>query len=180
MFDINNHRNMIRKIAHQKHKQCPAVEWEDLEGRGIVLFYEALGRYDAARGKFSSFLYLVLQHEMLAEELPRSYDRDFVPTQPKGWRWVMSKTEGIDEEVGAVEGGVDPVAILEFYDVLHHLSPEAREIAAMVIAAPEDVMDGARGCRKHMVGNLRRLLKAAGWSDWKMWRGFTEIRQALA
>lgn len=168
MFDINNHRNMIRKIAHQKHKQCPAVEWEDLEGRGIVLFYEALGRYDAAKGKFSSFLYLVLQHEMLAEELPRAFGRESVAVSLE------------DDEMELVEGGVDPVALLEFYDVLHHLSPEAREIAAMIIAAPEDVMDGARGCRKHMVGNLRRLLKAAGWSDWKMWRGFTEIRQALA
>jgi hypothetical protein len=168
MFDINNHRNMIRKIAHQKHKQCPAVEWEDLEGRGIVLFYEALGRYDAAKGKFSSFLYLVLQHEMLAEELPRAWGREYLAANLE------------DDEMELVEGGVDPVTILEFYDVLHHLSPEAREIAAMVIAAPEDVIDGARGCRKHMAGNLRRLLKAAGWSDWKMWRGFTEIRQALA
>lgn len=133
-----------------------------------MLFYEALGRYDAARGKFSSFLYLVLQYEMLAGELPRAWGRESVAVSLES------------DEMELIEGGVDPVAILEFYDVLHHLSPEAREIAAMVIAAPEDVMDGARGCRKHMVGNLRRLRKTAGWSDWKMWRGFTEIRQALA
>ena len=165
-MDITNYMKMIHKVAHAKHNQF-GIEFEELVGRGTVLFYECQARFDESKGtSFGSFFYMVLQHEMVVWQ--RGFGKVYKP---------IVDTELINSAAGNY---AQPHVIAEFKEMLSHLSPDGKEAVRMIFDCPEDIVTDAIGRGKLMMGNVRRKLKEAGWNNGKMSGCFKEIRAALA
>jgi len=165
MINFKDYENMVRKIAHQKAKQFPSIEYDELVGRGALLFVETLGRWNPEKSQFGTFFYMVLKNEMVVWE--RGHGKAYMPQL------------GFEDTVLGVAGGCDPARQYEFKDSLSRMSEEAQEIIRIIFSAPEEILDNAAG-PKLKAGNLRRKLKRMGWPEWTILHKFREIRQALS
>jgi len=179
--EFSDFTGMIKKIAYRKSQQY-GLEQEELEGQAGLLFVEALSRFDHNKGmKFSTFFHMILEHEMVGwQRQPSSFSmRD----HNKKVMFQESENDWNDKGWTEIEFGessfAPPHVIAEFKDTLRTLSGDSKEIVKMIFEAPEDIVDGAIGRGKFMAGNVRKKLKAQGWSDWKIWNCFTEIRGIL-
>lgn len=58
---IEDYMNMIHKEVNKVSKKLRNVEYQDIEGEAILLFYEALRKYNPDKGGFSTTFYFYLK-----------------------------------------------------------------------------------------------------------------------
>ncbi len=161
---FEDYQQMIRKIAHKKANQFPSIEFEELEGRGGLLFVQALEKFDSQKGSFSTFFWRVLNNEMVVWE--------------RGHGKIYQPQLGLEDTVQDVPSGVSPEEFFEFVDTLEKMTEEAKDVIHVIFSAPAEIMEGSGP--KHRAGNLRKKLKSLGWTEWVIASRFREIREALA
>ena len=66
MINFKDYENMVRKIARQKAKQFPSIEYDELVGRGALLFVETLGRWNPEKSQFGQPILLSLRRRLPA------------------------------------------------------------------------------------------------------------------
>lgn len=163
-MDITDYMNMIMKVANTKSRHT-GIEFDELRGRGIVLFYEAQAEWDETKAAFSTFFWMRLNQQIVPYKAGNGNVQDHIVD-----------TEACEM---AVSDFAPPHVIAEFRDTLKNLSVDAREIVSIILGRPEEIVDGAIGRSKLMAGNVRRILKEQGWGPSRMATSFREIRSAL-
>lgn len=167
---IEDYQAMINKIAWSKSRQL-GIEFEEVVGRGTVLFYEILPTFDPSKSCFSTYFYTKLNGYLI-----RTYDKDNM--------FLSLDQENADSEGGTLHDVVagnssDPAQVYEFASVLQDLSNEAKEVISIIFSCPQEIVDGAQGSGWKMCGNLRKILVNRGMKAYKIARAFTEIRSTL-
>jgi len=156
---------MIHKIAKAKYGQT-GIEYEELVGRGTLIFYESVASFDPALASFSTYLYNNLNRKMVCYK------------ELEG----VGKEVGIDDDMYEIIIGRAsmPHKDVEFIDTVRNLSNEAQEVVAIVFNCPTDLMFEGRGMQKNILGCIKNRLRAMGWKEYQISNSFKEIRTALA
>jgi len=173
MLNIENHLNLIRKIAWSYVKGNPGLEFDDLFSEACLALLVAKPSYNSTRAKESSFIWKVVNNHLLdviGRETARNTQEELVSEIPE---------RNISFEAAKIN---DPLQHLitkeEWEELLTSLSPEALSICE-ILSNPIDLYlptDKPKLCK----GEIIKMMRISGWSWTDIWRGFREIKQVLA
>lgn len=173
MLDIENHLNLIRKIAWSYVRTHPGLEFDDLFSEACLACLEARDKFNPERGKESTFIWRVVNNHLLdviGRETARNTQEELVSEIPE---------RNISFEAAKIN---DPLQHLitkeEWEELLTSLSPEALSICE-ILSNPIDLYlptDKPKLCK----GKIIKMMRISGWSWTNIWRGFREIKQVLA
>jgi hypothetical protein len=71
-----------------------------------------------------------------------------------------------------------PVLGLQFREMIEDMSKEAQYVTSLIVESPPECLD-ALSKPKLIRGGIKRHLISEGWTDWKIFRVFGEIRETL-
>ena len=170
MLNIENHLNLIRKIAWSYVRTHPELEFDDLFSEACLACLEARDKFNPERGKESTFIWQVV-HGRLSNIIGEQkkvypYDEIFL----NGNRTSCSSTSCSPEE--------QLIAEEEWIGILNTLSPKSKQICSLVLnsTSPYLPTDKPKTCRGIIIKELRKQ----GWAWPEIWKSFREIKQALS
>lgn len=160
-MNITPHDRIIYRLAWQRYRLSAGfVELDDLIAEGRVAELRATRDHDASKGAaLSTLVYTYAQRAML----------DYTRAQVRN-----TCTGTMPEEVGAQEERP--------YSVLHDLTGEAREVAAMIFNAPDEFLElsGERaGAGMGWSEFCKALAPRTGFTWSTLQRVYQEIRDVL-
>jgi len=165
---------MPRLQSYDKHKgliTSRAQAWKtktgmfhlDFESEGSMIFMHACRSYDSSQCKFSTYLYNHLNWGFGV----------FVSKNTGG---EASREQG--EQLADQRG--DPASIFAFKDAILSMSKEARDVVALMLSGPADVLGIVGGETATQIrSKLRRHLLDLGWAHGRVWKAFREITQTV-
>jgi RNA polymerase sigma factor (sigma-70 family) len=164
MLNIENHLDLIRKIAWSYVKGNPGLEFDDLFSEACLACLEAKDTFNPERGKESTFIWAVVKNALI--NLCAS------PTEIVDKRW----TSCIDKMYPSPEEQL--IAEEEWGYILNTLSPKSKQICSLVLdrTSPYLPTDKPKTCRGIIIKELRKR----GWAWPEIWKSFREIKQVLS
>ena len=165
MLNIENHLDLIRKIAWSYVRTHPELEFDDLFSEACLECIKYQNKYDPKRGCESSFIWQVI-HGRLSNIIGEQkkvypYDEIFL----NGNRTSCSPEEQL-------------IAEEEWRCILNTLSPKSKQICSLVLdrTSPYLPTDKPKTCRGIIIKELRKQ----GWAWPEIWKSFREIKQVLS
>lgn len=162
MLNIENHLDLIRKIAWSYVRTHPELEFDDLFSEACLACLEARDKFNPERGKESTFIWAVVKNALI--------DLCTSPTE------IVDKrcTSCIDKMCTSPEEQL--VAKEEWQSILSSLSPKSRQVCSLVLNSTSLPVDRPKTSRGIIIKELRKQ----GWIWPDIWRSFKEIKQALS
>lgn len=152
---------LLHKLSHQCASRCGRPE-DEVYGQACYLFMQAVTAHDPNKGKLGTFLYSCVRNGLC--DWGRKMD---LPPDP----------ENIPEQTTTQT----PDKALMFKDWLASLSEECREVVAIILNGPAEVLEiGAGGCRKITTGMIKTYLRNQGWSYTRIWKTVRKLKQQVA
>lgn len=163
--------NLIRKVVWSYVKTSPVLDFDDLFSEACLAYLEAEPKYDASKGKKSTFV-----HHVVSNRLNSLISKE----GKKNTKEHPAETFEL-EYLGATECEPTPeqfiIAKERWEELLEQLSPEALVVWGVI--EKKDIYlctDKPRQCR----GVIVKILREAGWSWNKIWNTFNEIKNAVS
>jgi len=134
-----------------------SFDLSELHSIGNSIFMDALKRWNPDAGSFRTLLFLKLNKEM----------SDYIR------KWKGERRS----EVEAVDEGQPPYEIsMDFHDRVAMLGDETREVIALVLGTPAEILGiSGRMSKKEIRGCIRKMLMKKGWCCRKCTRAFKDI-----
>jgi len=175
MLNIENHLNLIRKIAWSYVRTHPELEFDDLFSEACLACVEYQNKYNPKRGCESSFIWQVV-HGRLSNIIGEQkkvypYDEIFL----NGNRTSCSSTSCSSTSCSPEE---QLIAEEEWIGILNTLSPKSKQVCSLVLnsTSPYLPTDKPKTCRGIIIKELRKQ----GWAWPEIWKSFREIKQVLS
>ena len=163
MLNIENHLDLIRKIAWSYVRTHPELEFDDLFSEACLACLEARDKFNPERGKESTFIWAVVKNALI--NLCTS------PTE------IVDKrcTSCIDKMCTSPE---EQLIAEEEWRYLKHLITKIKPICSLVLnsTSPYLPTDKPKTCRGIIIKELRKQ----GWAWPEIWKSFREIKQVLS
>lgn len=162
MLNIENHLDLIRKIAWSYVRTHPELEFDDLFSEACLACLEARDKFNPERGKESTFIWAVVKNALI--------DLCTSPTE------IVDKrcTSCIDKMCTSPEEQL--IAEEEWIGILNTLSPKSKQVCSIVLNITSLPVDRPKTSRGIIIKELRKQ----GWIWPDIWRSFKEIKQALS
>lgn len=161
MLNIENHLDLIRKIAWSYVKGNPGLEFDDLFSEACLACVEYQNKYDPKRGCESSFIWQVIHGRLsnIIGEQKKVYPYDE----------IFLNGNSPEEQLIAEE---------EWIGILNTLSPKSKQVCSLVLnrTSPYLPTDKPKTCRGIIIKELRKQ----GWAWPEIWKSFREIKQVLS
>lgn len=137
---------LLHKLSHQCASRCGRSE-DEVYGQACWLFVRACNGFDPAKGELETFVYANVRNGLI--------------------KWGMKNPLPVDPScISERCTTITPRWQAETKDWLKALSSEAREIAAIILNGPAEVLELTSTNGKTMIGDLRKyLLKNKKWGD---------------
>jgi len=164
MIDIEDYRPVIMKAVWKFHADYN-LPLDELEGIGILTFYEIQPTYDPAVAAFTTYLHNQLTQRFWAS-VPRYY-REL----PHDRQWFESKEHPSAEAEYKKR---------DFKQVLQRLSADTREVVNIILNTPSEILEILPETpNRYMRGAIKRYLLKTGWHPDSVKNAFREIRQTI-
>ena len=164
MLNIENHLDLIRKIAWSYVRTHPGLEFDDLFSEACLACLEARDKFNPERGKESTFIWAIVKNALI--------DLCTSPTE------IVDKrcTSCIDKMCTSPEEQL--IAEEEWGCILNTLSPKSKQICSLVLnsTSPYLPTDKPKTCRGIIIKELRKQ----GWAWPDIWKSFREIKYVLS
>ena len=162
MLNIENHLDLIRKIAWSYVRTHPELEFDDLFSEACLACLEARDKFNPERGKESTFIWAVVKNALI----------NLCPSPTE----IVDKrcTSCIDKMCTSPEEQL--IAEEEWIGILNTLSPKSKQVCSIVLNITSLPVDRPKTSRGIIIKELRKQ----GWIWPDIWRSFKEIKQALS
>jgi DNA-directed RNA polymerase specialized sigma subunit len=142
----SQYQPLLHKLSHQCASRCGRPEAE-VYGQACWLFTRACNGFDPAKGKLETFVYANVRNGLI--------------------KWGTKNCLPVDpSDIPEQHTSITPRWQAETKEWLKALSAEAREIAAIILNGPAEVLELTSTNGKTMIGDLRKyLLKNKKWGD---------------
>jgi DNA-directed RNA polymerase specialized sigma subunit len=152
---------LLHKLSQQCSNRCGRPE-EDCYGQACYLFMRAITTHDPNKGKLTTYLYAYVRNGLV--DWGRKMD---LPPNP----------EYLPEQ----ETTLTPDKQLMFKEWLGNLSEECREVAAIILNGPAEILEFGNGnLRKITSSSIMKYLLSRGWSWPKARRTLRDLKTAVA
>lgn len=157
----NQYQPLLHKLSHQCASRCGRPE-EEVYGQACYLFMQTVTAHDLNKGKLGTYLYARVRNGLVdwGHKMDLPPDPETIPEQ------ATTQT---------------PDKALMFKDWLASLSEECREVVAIILNGPAEVLEiGTGGCRKITAEMIKTYLRNKGYSYSKVWKTIRELKQQVA
>ena len=154
--------NGIIKARATSFHRSTGRDIDDFLSAGNEVFMETLSLHDENKANFGTLLFLRLNNRFSdMVKKPR-------PLAAIHLDWIEDEREQ------------DPINLINFKDILEHMSKEAKYVVNIVLDAPGEVLDIVGGEPPKMIrGAIVRYLRKKKWKWNDIWNTFNEIKQVL-
>lgn len=157
------HKNLLRKICHQFTNY--EIEFEDLMSIGNEIYVLALKEFEENRKiKFTTMLYPYVKNAII-NEIKKN---------------LRQQNEICVKDINCFSNSFDIEKKVIFVEQIKSLSKEAQEVTQIIFSSPSDVLKNAGiFCPKKIRGHIYKKLRKRNWPERKIWKIFSEIKEAL-
>ena len=157
----SNYQNLIYKLSHKFHRTT-RIETDKLISCANLEFIRCQNNYNPTKSKFSTYLYIKIRGLFL--EMNRKKNNNPITTNA-----YEQKSNNTSDEY------------LFFKEILKELSTDAKVVCGIVFNTPIDLIKmlpvkQPRGINKHQI---QKHLRRQGWTFYRIWKVFREIKESL-
>jgi DNA-directed RNA polymerase specialized sigma subunit len=153
--------NLINNLVWKFWNKNPDLEYEDMLSEALVAYYKALRDFDITKGnKKTTLIYTYVKNALITYIVKERQEKNHLS--------LITET---GETMEIPVPWCPPIS-----ELLNDMGIEAREVCKIILESPlEYVGFLPKVCK----GEIYKKLRKQGWSWSRIWKAFTNIKNAL-